>query len=66
MQFFCVTPNKWRPSDKSRMSQKDFIVFPALRPPNYTDDVDLQMSGEVGMKVKNRWGEVVDITLRDF
>eukprot|EP00493_Phyllostaurus_siculus_P024452 UN24792 len=66
MQFFAVVPSVWRPSDRSKMETKDFITFPALRPPNFSDEVDLMRSGEIEMKVKNRWGEVVEITLRDF
>eukprot|EP00494_Astrolonche_serrata_P026438 UN26700 len=66
MNFFAVCPSAWRPADRSQMDTKDFVVFPALRPPNYSDEVDLMYSGEIPMKVKNRWGEAVEITLRDF
>lgn len=66
MQFFAVCPGDFRPENYKHQPEDSFICFPAIRPPNYSDEVDLMRSGDIQMKVKNRWGGVVDITLRDF
>jgi len=66
MTFFAVCPGEFRPNNYKNLGSDAFINFPAIRPPNYSDEVDLMKSGDIPMKVKNRWGHVVDITLRDF
>lgn len=65
--LFAMAPTKFRHPSYGQNDQ-DFINFPAVRSPNYCDEVDVVSNADgVKFDVKNRHGELVKgVTLRRF
>jgi len=68
MQFFAVPPLKLRPA-APRYHDLDrglFCIFPAVRSPNFTDEVDIRTASIYTFKARDLQGEVKDVTLAFF
>ena len=48
------------------MPNSQFVPFPAVRPSNFSDEVDIETPAGVTFKAKNRDGAVETVTLAEF
>eukprot|EP01043_Picozoa_sp_COSAG02_P077904 COSAG02_NODE_17286_length_1015_cov_1.171397_1_plen_308_part_10 len=66
-QFFAIAPPYDRAGkDYKSLPSTQYVCFPAVRPPNYTDEVDIEKPESVSFKAKNRDGQTETVTLRSF
>jgi len=68
MQFFAVPPRILRPA-APRYQDLDkglFCNFPAVRSPNFTDEVDIRTASNYSFKVRDLQGDVNDVTMTFF
>ena len=66
-QFFAIAPAAERAGqDYKTLPNSMHVCFPAVRPPNFTDEVDIEKPESVSFKAKNRDGQTETVTLRSF
>jgi len=68
VQFFAIPPLKLRPA-APRYHDLDrglFCIFPAVRSPNFTDEVDIRTASTYTFKVRDLQGEVKVVTMAFF
>lgn len=66
-QFFAIAPEGERAGkDYLSLPSDQYVCFPAVRPPNYTDEVDIETVSTVSFKAKNRDGTTETVTLAEF
>ena len=66
-QFFAIAPERERAGkDYKSLPNSQYVCFPAVRPPNYTDEVDIETPENVSFKAKNRDGETETVSLAQF
>lgn len=69
MQFFAVPPKEVQQKLKKARpfwGQDQSVAFPTFRSDNFEDQVDIMSSSQIPLKVKNRFGQVVELSLQDF
>jgi len=68
MQFFAIPPLKLRPA-APRYHDLDkglFCIFPAVRSPNFTDELDIRTASTYTFKVRDLQGKVEVVTMAFF
>jgi len=68
MQFFAIPPLALRPAAPRYMDLDEglFCNFPAVRSPNFTDEVDIRTASTYSFKVRDHDGEVKTVTMAKF
>merc|ERR1712166_599695 len=66
MQFFALSA--CRPANTSHVDlpSDHFVAFPAIRPPNYSDEVAIRSPADVTFRARDRFGDVDVVTLQQF
>jgi len=68
MQFFAIPPLALRPAAPSYLDLDDklFCNFPAVRSPNFTDEVDIRSADTYSFKVRDIYGDIKEVTMKYF
>jgi len=68
MQFFAIPPLALRPAAPSYLDLDKglFCSFPAVRSPNFTDEVDIRTAAEYMFKVRNIEGDIKEVNMKSF
>jgi len=68
MQFFALPPLVLRPAAPGYLDldKELFCSFPAVRSPNFTDEVDIRSADKYSFKVRDIEGEIKQVTMKHF
>eukprot|EP00940_MAST-03C_sp_MAST-3C-sp2_P003088 g3088.t1 len=66
MQFFAVSPSSARDDTYKNLKDDHFISFPAIRAPNFSDEVDIETAQSIKFKAKDIDGTLQTVTLAEF
>jgi len=68
MQFFAIPPLALRPAAPRYLDLDEglFCSFPAVRSPNFTDEVDIRTASTYNFKVRNIGGQIDEVSMKYF
>jgi len=68
MQFFAIPPLALRPAAPRYLDLDEglFCSFPAVRSPNFTDEVDIRTASNYTFKVRNIEGQINEVSMEYF